>query len=55
MNNAINYLLSEARRHHRNCRDYRVYENYKRQFSQLSEGWVEYENAIAKLTEILGL
>ncbi len=52
---AIGNLLGLAKRMHYHCRDWEVYEQYKRNFQQLARDHREYETAMHELELILDL
>lgn len=51
----IDNLLGLAKRMHYHCRDWEVYEQYKRNFQQLARDHREYETAMHELERILDL
>ena len=52
---AIGNLLGLAKRMHYHCRDWEVYEQYKRNFQRLARDHREYEIAMHELELILDL
>ena len=53
-NKDVSTVLNNVLRRHQNCRDYRVYENYKREISLLAKGnWQVYDRSVYLLAEIV--
>lgn len=53
MNDKVKTILFEARRFHRNCKDYRIYEAYKKKILALNLDGLEFIEAMKELTTIL--
>ena len=53
MNDKLETILSEAKRFHRSCKDYKIYEAYKRKILALNIDGLEFVEAMKTLVETL--